>query len=164
MGRTIEKETFEVAAFCFTASAFSTTPSSPAEYKRIAWVVHGEAGTAVVHGEAGAAVVVVHGVVVRRTQQSSAVHTVPHETGSPGTFVQGAGGHVKEEQVRCVVVVHGVVVRRTQQSSSVHPVAAQTGSPGTFVQGAGGHVKEEQVRCVVVVHGVVVRRTQQSSS
>merc|ERR1712106_1057592 len=126
-------------------------------------------------------VVVVHGVVVRRTQQSSSVHPVAAQTGLPGTFVQSAGGHVKEEQVRCVVVVVVVVVvvivvvvvaavvvvvvvvRRTQQSSSVHPVAAQTGTPSTFVQGAGGHVKEEQVRCVVVVHGVVVRCTQQSS-
>merc|ERR1712106_1202659 len=104
------------------------------------------------------------GVVVRRTQQSSFVHPVAAQTGSPGTFVQGAGGHVKEEQFKCVVVVHGVVVRHTQQSSFVHPVAAQTGSPGTLVQGAGGHVKEEQVKCVVVVHGVVVGCKQQSSA
>merc|ERR1712106_1117271 len=104
------------------------------------------------------------GVVVRRTQQSSFVHPVTTQVGLPGTLVQGAGGHVKEEQVKCVVVVHGVVVRHTQQSSFVHPVATQVGLPGTLVQGAGGHVKEEQVKCVVVVHGLVVGCKQQSSA
>merc|ERR1719162_2144824 len=146
---------------------FSRTAPSCAEYRRIAWVVHGEAGAAVVHGEAGATVVhgeVGAGVVVRHAQQTSFVHPVAVQTGSPGTLVQGAGGQVKEEQVKCVVVVQGVVVRHTQQSSFVHPVAAQTGSPGTLVQGAGGHVKEEQVKCVVVVQGVVVGCKQQSSA
>jgi len=56
--------------------------------------VHGEAGAAVVHGEAGA------GVVVRHAQQTSFVHPVAAQTGSPGTLVQGAGGQVKEEQVK----------------------------------------------------------------
>jgi hypothetical protein len=78
-------------------------------------------------------VVVVHGVVVRHTQQSSFVHPVAAQTGLPGTFVQGAGGHVKEEQCKCVVVVHGVVVRHTQQSSFVHPVGAHCASPGFLV-------------------------------
>merc|ERR1719162_1548276 len=188
---------------------FSRTALSCAEYKRIAWVVHGEAAAAVVHGEAGATVVhgeVGAGVVVRHAQQSSFVHPVAAHTGSPGILVQGAGGQVKEEQVNCVVVVHGVVVgckqqssadgvpwrlyacgrsthptghwkvvqvgvvvvhgvvvRHTQQCSFVHPVDAQTGSPGTLAQGAGGHVKEAQVKCVVVVQGVVVRHTQQTS-
>jgi len=107
-----------------------------------------------VHGEAGAAVVVVHGVVVRRTQQSSSVHPVAAQTGSPGTFVQGAGGHVKEEQVRCVVVVHGVVVGCRQQSSA-DSWPRRLSACGRLTHPAG-HVKEEQVSCVVVVHGVVV--------
>jgi len=116
-----------------------------------------------VHGEVGG-MVGGAGVVVRHAQHSSFVHPVAAQTGSPATFVKGAGGHVKDEQVKCVVVVHGVVVMHTQQSSFVHPVAAQTASPGTFVQGAGGHVKDEQVKCVVVVHGVVVGCKQQSSA
>jgi len=125
--------------------------------------VHGEAGAAVVQGDAGG-MVGGAGVVVRHAQQSSFVHPVAAHTGSPATFVKGAGGHVKDEQVKCVVVVHGVVVMHTQQSSFVHPVAAQTASPGTFVQGAAGQVKEEQCKCVVVVHGVVVGCRQQSSA
>jgi len=128
--------------------------------------VHGEAGAtgaAVVHGDAGA-MVVGAGVVVRHTQQSSFVHPVTAHTGSPATFVKGAGGHVKVEHCKCVVVVHGVVVMHTQQSSFVHPVTAQTASPGILVQGAGGHAKVEHCKCVVVVHGVVVGCRQQSSA
>merc|ERR1719162_2423832 len=136
---------------------FSRTAPSCAEYKRIAWVVHGEAGAAVVHGEAGTAVVhgeVGAGVVVRHAQQSSFVHPVAAQTGSPGTLVQGAAGHVKEEQCKCVVVVHGVVVGCKQQSSaegapwrlyacgrSTHPAGhwkvVQVGG-ATVVQGAAG--------------------------
>ena len=110
--------------------------------------MHGEAAAAVVHGEAGA------GVVVRHAQQSSFVHPVAAQTGSPGILVQGAGGQVKEEQVKCVVVVHGVVVGCKQQSSAdgvpwrlyacgrcTHPAGhwkvVQVGG-ATVVQGAAG--------------------------
>jgi hypothetical protein len=94
--------------------------------------VHGEAGAAVVHGDAGG---MVGGatVVVRHAQQSSLVHPVAAHCWSPGFLVQGAGGHVKEEQCKCVVVVHGVVVRQTQQSSFVHPVGAHCASPGVLM-------------------------------
>jgi len=107
--------------------------------------VHGEAGAAVVHGEAGA------GVVVRHAQQSSFVHPVAAQAGSPGTFVQGAGGHVKEEQVKCVVVVHGVVVGCRQQSSA-DSVPWRLYACGRFTHPAG-HVKLVQVGGAAVVHG-----------